>query len=167
MALDLKTRPNTIPWPPLIVVTSCVLGLVLERFVPTGFIFPRWIVLGGRFIIALGLGLDLWAMATMMRAGANILPNRAAGRLVTNGPFAISRNPIYLGNTTLMLGIGLAWNAWWFLPLAICAAALVEMLAIKREEAHLGLLFGPEWAAYAAKTPRWLKWPFSSNAARS
>jgi protein-S-isoprenylcysteine O-methyltransferase Ste14 len=164
LVLDLKTRPNTIPWPPLIFATACVFGLVMERFVPTGVILPRWFVLGGRCIIALGLGLDLWAMATMMLAGANILPNRPAGRLVTNGPFALSRNPIYLGNTTLMLGIGLAWNAFWFLPLAFCAAALVEMLAIRREEAHLALLFGPEWAAYAAKTPRWLKWLFEQRA---
>ena len=160
LALDLKTRPNTIPWPPLIFATACVLGFVLEHIAPIGVLLPRVIVLGGGVAIALGLGLDLWAMATMMLARTNILPNRAAGRLVTQGPFAISRNPIYLGNTTLMFGIGLAWNALWFLPLALCGAALVEMLAIRREEAHLALLFGPEWAAYAAKTPRWLKWPF-------
>lgn len=160
LVLDLKTRPNSIPWPPLIFATACISGFVLERVAPTGAILPRWIVLGGRLAIALGLGLDLWAMATMMLARTNILPNRAAGRLVTYGPFAISRNPIYLGNTTLMLGIGLAWSALWFLPLAICVAALVERLAIRREEAHLALLFGPEWAAYAAATPRWIKWPF-------
>jgi protein-S-isoprenylcysteine O-methyltransferase Ste14 len=59
-----------------------------------------------------------------------------------------------------MLGIGLAWNMLWLLPLAFGAAALVERLAIRREEAHLALLFGPEWAAYAATTARWLKWPF-------
>lgn len=111
-------------------------------------------------VIAIGLGLDLWAMATMMRTRTNILPNRAAGRLVTQGPFAISRNPIYLGNTMLMFGIGLAFNVLWLLPLGICAAALVERLAIRREEAHLALMFGPEWVAYATTTARWLKWPF-------
>ena len=155
MILDLKTRPNSIPWPPLIFAMACLFGFLLER----NAVFPRWLIFGGRAVIALGLGLDLWAMATMALAHTNILPNRAAGRLVTNGPFAFSRNPIYLGNTTLMLGIGLAWSALWFLPLAFCAAALVERLAIRREEAHLALLFGTEWAAYAAKTGRWLKSP--------
>jgi protein-S-isoprenylcysteine O-methyltransferase Ste14 len=160
LRLDLKTRPNTIPWPPLIFATACVLGFVLEHIAPTGVLLPRVIVLGGGLAIALGLGLDLWAMATMMRARTNIWPNRAAGRLVTRGPFAISRNPIYLGNTMLMLGIGLAFNALWLLPLGLCAAALVERLAIRREEAHLALLFGPKWVAYARATARWLKWPF-------
>jgi protein-S-isoprenylcysteine O-methyltransferase Ste14 len=135
------------------------LGFVLEHVAPTGVLLPRVFVLGGGVALALGLGLDLWAMATMMLAHTNILPNRAAGRLVTRGPFAISRNPIYLGNTTLMLGIGLAFHALWLLPLAICAAALVERLAIRREETHLALLFGPEWTAYAKTTARWLTWP--------
>jgi protein-S-isoprenylcysteine O-methyltransferase Ste14 len=56
----------------------------------------------------------------------------------------------YLGNTLLMLGIGLAWGALWFLPPALGAAALVEKLAILREEAHLAMRFGREWETYAA-----------------
>ena len=133
-------------------------GVLLERFVPTGGLTPRWLGFAGRPLIALGLGLDFWAMAIMIVARTNILPNRAAERLVTSGPFAFTRNPIYLGNTLLMFGIGLAWEALWFLPLAFCAAILVENLAIRREEAHLAMRFGPEWETYAASTPRWLKW---------
>jgi len=159
LAFDLKLRPNAIPWPPLIYAIACVCGVLLERFVPTGVLLPRWLVLGGRALMALGLGLDFWAMATMFLARTNIFPHRAARRLVTTGPFAFTRNPIYLGNTVLMLGIGLAWDALWFLPLAFSAAFLVERLAIRREEAHLDLRFGPEWASYATKSPRWLKWP--------
>jgi protein-S-isoprenylcysteine O-methyltransferase Ste14 len=164
LAVDLKTRPNIIPWPPLIFAMACVSGFVLHHIAPIDVLLPRVIVLGGGVVIALGLGLDVWAMATMMQARTNILPNRAAGRLVTRGPFAISRNPIYLGNTVLMFGIGLAFNVLWFLPLAICAAALVERLAIRREETHLAFLFGPEWVAYAKTTARWLKWPFWARA---
>ncbi len=158
MAFDLKLRPNSIPWPPLIYAVAGLCGVLLERFVPTGALLPQWLQIAGGAVMALGLGLDFWAMTTMLLARTNILPNRGAGRLVTSGPFAVTRNPIYLGNTALMLGIGLAWGALWFLPLAFCAAFLVEKLAIRREEAHLAIRFGPEWATYAAATPRWLKW---------
>jgi len=158
LAFDLKSRPNAIPWPPLIYTVACLCGVLLERSVPTGVLLPRWLVIAGRALMALGLGLDFWAMATMMLARTNILPNRTAGHLVTSGPFAFTRNPIYLGNTLLMLGIGLAWGAPWFLPLGFVAAFLVEKLAIRREEAHLAIRFGPEWASYSATTPRWLKW---------
>ncbi|MDX1717154.1 MAG: methyltransferase, partial [Anderseniella sp.] len=43
-------------------------------------------------------------MWTMFSARTNILPHRAADRLVTHGPFALTRNPIYVGNTIAMLG---------------------------------------------------------------
>jgi protein-S-isoprenylcysteine O-methyltransferase Ste14 len=158
LALDLKSRPNFIPWPPLIYAAVFLCGLLLEQLVPTGAHLPQWLVFAGWAFMALGLGLDFWAMVTMVLARTNILPHLPAGRLVTSGPFALTRNPIYLGNTLLMLGIGLAWSALWFLPLALGATVLVEKLAILREEAHLALRFGAEWETYAATAPRWLKW---------
>jgi protein-S-isoprenylcysteine O-methyltransferase Ste14 len=109
----------------------------------------------GWAVIAAGLALDLWAMAVMTRRRANILPHRAATALVTEGPFAWSRNPIYLGNTLLLTGCGLAFGNAWFLAGAAAAAAAVTVLAIRREEAHLAARFGDAWAAYAARTARW------------
>ena len=156
MALDLRARPNSLPWPPIILAAALALGFALERVAPWGALLPGWAASVGYAIAALGLALDVWAMATMTRARTNILPNQAADRLVTSGPFAFSRNPIYLGNTLLTFGVGLAARAPWLLPLAFVAALLVERLAIRREEAHLDAKFGPAWKAYAAATPRWL-----------
>ena len=103
-----------------------------------------------------GLGLDGLAILEMRRHHANILPHRAATALVTTGVFALSRNPIYLGNTELVAGAALAFGNLWFLIFAFIAAAVVEIIAIRREEAHLARLFGAEWNAYAARTPRWI-----------
>ena len=114
MALDLNSRPNRVPWPPLIGGAALALAVLAERAAPLGLGFgpaARW--LGWALIVA-GLGLDLWAMATMARAGVNILPHRAAGGLVAGGPFAFTRNPIYLGNTTALVGVGGAANSLWF-----------------------------------------------------
>ena len=46
-------------------------------------------------------------MRTMSRHRTTILPHRGSAHLVTDGPFSFTRNPIYLGNTMLTLGIGL------------------------------------------------------------
>jgi protein-S-isoprenylcysteine O-methyltransferase Ste14 len=135
---------------------ALILGFALEHIAPSGQTLPGWLVNAGRALVAAGIALDLWAMGAMTSARTNIMPNRGAENLVTSGPFAFSRNPIYLGNTIVTVGIGLGLNALWFLPLAAVAAALVQRLAILREEAHLAARFGPEWTAYAAKTPRWL-----------
>jgi protein-S-isoprenylcysteine O-methyltransferase Ste14 len=112
-------------------------------------------LVGGALLLA-GFGFDLWAIATMRRANTNVMPNRAADLLVTWGPFRFSRNPIYLGNTLLLLGIGLAIGNIWFVIFAFAVAASVDRLAIRREEQHLAARFGDAWTDYAAKTPRWL-----------
>ncbi len=105
--------------------------------------------------MAIGLGLDLWAMVTMQRCKANILPHRPATALVTSGPFAWSRNPIYLGNTLALIGAGLAFSNLWFLPAAALAAFAVLRLAIRREQRHLAERFGPAWETYRGQTLRW------------
>ena len=156
-----KTRetiapPNRIPWPPII------FGLAVTAAVVLGFLYPgpEWLrhpVLSGFgwFLFATGLGFDLFAMFTMQRQRANILPHRAATALVTSGPFAWSRNPIYLGNTVAMIGVAFAFANPWFIPAAFVAAAMVVPLAIRREEAHLAAQFGEAWEAYRRRTNRW------------
>jgi protein-S-isoprenylcysteine O-methyltransferase Ste14 len=103
-----------------------------------------------------GVLLDVSAMVVMARAHTTILPHHAASRLVTAGPFAWTRNPIYLGNTALLAGLGLATPARWFLPIAPAAAFAIDRLAIRREEAHLRARFGAAWDAYARVVPRWI-----------
>ena len=122
---------------------------------------PDWLhatvprVIGWALLLS-GLGLDLAAMIVMTRHRANILPHRSATALVTTGPFAWSRNPIYLGNTIALCGAGLAFANPWFLLTALLAAFAVTRLAIQREEAHLARRFGAAWDAYRRRTGRWL-----------
>jgi protein-S-isoprenylcysteine O-methyltransferase Ste14 len=92
----------------------------------------------------------------MRRRQTNILPHRAAGRLVTTGPFSFTRNPIYVGNATLMAGVGVAFGNLWFVLLGVVSALAVDRLAIRREERHLAARFGQEWIDYASRVPRWL-----------
>ena len=159
MGHDRHATPNTIPWPPLLYGGGAILALLLHRAAP----LPAWWIgahsptvrLLGDFMIIAGLALDIWAMFTMWRRKTNILPHRAATHLVTHGPFALSRNPIYLGNTYLLVGAGLAFGITWFLPIALIAAVLTANLAIAREEAHLNARFGAEWRDYALTVRRW------------
>jgi protein-S-isoprenylcysteine O-methyltransferase Ste14 len=109
----------------------------------------------GWLLFLIGIGFDFVAMFIMQRKRANILPHRPATALVTSGPFAWSRNPIYLGNTIAMIGVAFAFANPWFIPAALISAAVVVPLAIRREEAHLAAQFGDEWAAYQQDTKRW------------
>ena len=162
MPLESGDRPNRIPWPPILYLGGIAAALLLERIWPTGSMFRalplRSLMPAGWLLMACGGLIDLAAMLTLSRNQANILPHRAATRLVTSGPFAVSRNPIYLGNTLLMAGAALAFDNIWLLACGLAAALAVRQLAILREEAHLATRFGDEWHAYAGRTRRWLGW---------
>jgi protein-S-isoprenylcysteine O-methyltransferase Ste14 len=145
--------PNRIPWPPLIFATAVVAGLLAHWVTPLN--LPVALVTPGFVLLAAGLALDVWAMWTMFSARTNILPHRAADRLVTSGPFGLMRNPIYVGNTVATIGLGMALQNGWLLAVAVAAAAFTHRLAVVREEAHLKQKFGKAWDEYAARVKRW------------
>lgn len=162
-------RPNRVPWPPLILVGCAALATLLGRLLPPPPVWPELPgrVVGGGVMLAGGL-LDLWAQRTMRSRRANILPHRAATTLVTTGPFALTRNPLYLGNTLLLAGLAGVLANPWCLVAAAFEVWLVTSLAIRREEAHLAAKFGVAWRDYAQRTPRWLRLrqpPISSRSA--
>ena len=141
----------------MIVVFVVVSALVLNVFVPLLAIPNVWVRNIGGLVVGMGVALDLWAILTMRRANTNILPHRAADRLVTWGPFAFTRNPIYVGNTLVMLGAGFWFGNLWFVLFGLVGAFVVDRLAIRREELHLAALFGDRWMEYSSRVPRWLR----------
>lgn len=152
-------RANTFPWPPVIYVSALAAGFLLDRLVPLPWIGPPLVELlfaFGWLLAAAGLVLALAAIRTLRRAGTGILPHAETTHLVTRGPFALTRNPIYLGNTTILVGIGLIAGSPWFLALAPAAAFLTRKLVIEREEKHLKLKFAKSYRDYARRVRRWI-----------
>lgn len=156
MKFDVAERPNILPWPPLIYAAAAVAAYGLGKLLPLALPPDRAVRYAGAALAGAGLALDFSAMAVMWRARTNIFPHRGADALITSGPFRWTRNPIYLGNTLMMLGLSLGLDNLWFAALGLAAAALVHHLAIRREEIHLAQRFGEAWRSYATRTPRWL-----------
>ncbi|WP_436495989.1 methyltransferase family protein [Actinokineospora sp. HUAS TT18] len=99
--------------------------------------------------LAAGLGLNVWAVRARGEGDID-----APDRLVTAGPYALTRNPMYVGWSLLHLGAGLAARSPWLLAGWPVAAALVHR-AVLREERQLAALFGDEHAGYARRVPRY------------
>lgn len=159
MGQDFSARPNTVPWPPIIYFAVALAALGLGAAWPLASPPPtsvRWLRIAGAAIAAGGTALDVAAMLAMRRARTNILPHRGADRLLTDGVFALTRNPIYVGNTLLLSGVGVALPSAWMVAGALLAALLVDRLAIRREERHLSARFGRAYADYVARVPRWI-----------
>jgi protein-S-isoprenylcysteine O-methyltransferase Ste14 len=156
---DIQTRPNRVPWPPIIYLAAIAVSIALGLLFPLPWIsapLSDILFAAGWLLVAAMVALDFSAMRTMARAKTTIMPNKASEHLVTTGAFSITRNPIYLGNTLLMLGVGLITGIAWFLPLAIVAAFATQKLAIEREERHLEARFGKKYRDYAKRVRRWI-----------
>lgn len=112
----------------------------------------RWEMLA---LVAAGMLLRAWAGAHLGLHGNG--PRAEAPSLVTSGPYAFSRNPLYLSN--LAIGVGLVFFAHALSPettVAFLAFLLVHHVVLARwEEKHLRTLWPAEYEAYAAATPRW------------
>lgn len=117
------------------------------------FFLTDWV---GGVLIAAGLALMVWALAAFRAHQTTAVPHNTPARIITTGPFARSRNPIYLGDVMVLTGVVLWWGAW---PSLLLIPLFVWVLArrfIAPEEARMKESFGAEFDAFAEKTPRWL-----------
>ena len=143
--------------PPVWLLAFGLAAWAIARWDPLGLTFGgAWADLAAGLLIGGGLLLILVAVAQMRQARTAILPRREASALVTNGAFARSRNPIYLGMALILLGWTLRLDAPLALPLLPVFIWLIERRFILPEEESLSRRFPAAWARYAQATRRWL-----------
>jgi protein-S-isoprenylcysteine O-methyltransferase Ste14 len=146
--------------PPLLFILPLLTGFVLQYFVPTRIVTGvdpvRTIRLVGWAEIVIAIALFVWAVSTFKRLQTPIIPVRPARTLVEEGPFKLSRNPIYVAFTVLYLGITFVANALWPLVFLPEAVILVYLFAIKLEEAYLQREFGGAYTEYCSRVRRWI-----------
>ena len=152
-------RPSRFPWPPLIYLAATALAVLLHYLLPLPWIaglLGEILFAVGWLLVAAALAIDVAALRAMRRARTTIMPHRASEHLVTAGPFGLTRNPIYVANTMILIGIGLIAGIVWFLIAAPLAAYATTKLAIEGEERHLEARFGKKYRDYRKKVRRWL-----------
>lgn len=157
--IDAQEKPGWLPWPPLIYLFSIVVAVLLGLFYPlpwiTGLLADLLFVIGLLLILAV-LALWVTTFRAMFRAKTTINPNGTPTHLLTSGPFSLSRNPIYLADSLLMIGVGLIGGLAWFIVLAFAASYAVSMVAIRREEKVLRQKFGKKYRDYERTVRRWI-----------
>ena len=151
-------RPSTVPWPPIILAGVVVAAVALGYLAPVA--WPGTDDLAARTIgLAIGVAgvaLLVWAIVTLRRHGTTVLPDVGATTLVTDGPYWRYRNPIYLADAMVLLGIAELTKNVWFVAATVGFVALVTWLAILPEERHLERRFGKAYTDYKAKSRRWI-----------
>jgi len=80
----------------------------------------------------------------------------AGHELITDGPYRVVRNPIYLGMFGIMIATGLVLATWWALLMAIAVFLIGNQIRVKEEERLLGETFGQQFVDYAKRVPAFL-----------
>lgn len=143
--------------PPLIYLGMLLLGLALDRVLPWVMTVERTARLAGAVIlIAAGAALLLAASDLFRRRGTEVRPWLPSAVLVDAGPYAVTRNPMYLGMALLYLGIALGLASIGMLILFLPLVAIIQTQVIAREERYLTARFGEAYSAYRARVRRWL-----------
>jgi protein-S-isoprenylcysteine O-methyltransferase Ste14 len=152
--------PNIRIPPPLLFLFPMLTGFLVQHFVPihivSGPASVRTLRMVGVAEIVIALVLMGWAVATFARLRTPVVPIRRARTLVEEGPFRLTRNPMYLGFMVLYVGIVFVANALWPLVFLPEAVALTYLFAIKLEEDYLTREFGEAYTGYRARVRRWL-----------
>lgn len=122
------------------IATSAVLaGVFLALAHPT----PRSILFGLPFVL-LGEVVRTWSSGYI----------RKDNTLATDGPYSLTRNPLYLGNFVLGFGFALMANSWWVLLAFLVVFLLIYDATIEEEERKLLKRFGETFLQYCREVPR-------------
>jgi protein-S-isoprenylcysteine O-methyltransferase Ste14 len=136
--------------------TGLFLGWRIQRHTPWGFMLSTTGHELAWGLLALSLILMLWAALTIWLRHTTVNPYGGASSLVTTGPFAFSRNPIYLADMLGYVAITGLMGSWWPVCFMPAVWAIMRYSVIRHEEAHLNAKFGEEYVQYCTRVHRWL-----------
>jgi protein-S-isoprenylcysteine O-methyltransferase Ste14 len=145
--------------PPRLFFGALLLGVVLDRLLPSPFSVPRtgllhWILPVS--LILLGLAFAAAGIRNFSRASTPVPTREPTRALVTTGIHRWTRNPIYLGMFLLYAGIALAVHSSWALVLTAPLALTIRHGVVAREETYLERRFGDAYRDYRTRVRRWL-----------
>jgi protein-S-isoprenylcysteine O-methyltransferase Ste14 len=123
--------------------------------VPLGFAFTAlylWLAMPTAISIQIGLALIIPGLAIRALASGHVQKNE---RLTTSGPYAYTRNPLYLGSLILAVGFAISARNWWIGAGLVLMFLAIYLPVIRGEEEFLREHF-PEFAEYARQVPRLL-----------
>lgn len=109
-------------------------------------------------LMCLSIGFAAGAVRTLGRqwaVGARVIE---AHKLVTTGPYAWVRHPIYAGMGGMLIASGLVLSSWWALAIAIAFYGAGTIIRVRVEEKLLLEVFGEEYRVYRARVPAVFPW---------
>ena len=155
---DIKDRAS-IPMPPPLIFLACLgMGILLEYLFPFRFISGAWplrIIIGCFLFIVSGL-MAVSAFIALIKNKTPFNTAKPTKKIVSEGSFRFSRNPMYLALLLLSGGAAIVTGSVWLVLALLILFVSLERFAIRPEEKYLTDKFGKNYLNYKASVRRWL-----------
>jgi protein-S-isoprenylcysteine O-methyltransferase Ste14 len=141
--------------PPTYLFVYLILAFIFHFFFPIINTTNFYRYFGIVFII-IGLAINIWTDGLFKKEKTTVKPNKAPSKLITEGPFRLSRHPMYLGFVLLLIGIAIILGS-----LSSFVAPLMMFITLERkfipiEEKQMEKCFGEKYLEYKCRVRRWL-----------
>jgi len=118
------------------------------------------ILFAGLAVLGAGASVYAWCIWDFAAFGRGTpLPLDPPGRLVVRGLYRHTRNPMYVGVLTAILGWAILFRSAVLLVYAVAVGTCFQLFIVFYEEPHLRRAFGREYEDYTARVSRWLPAP--------
>jgi protein-S-isoprenylcysteine O-methyltransferase Ste14 len=136
----------------ILLVTSVLLNFVfpVPAFLSPPFTYSGFLIIGFGFVMA------LWSRSLFLKNSTTLQLYEEPTSLVTTGPFRLSRNPIYLGMASILLGVAVVQGTPVALAFPVIFVMLIEFFIIPGEEQNLEKIFGERYREYKKNVRRWI-----------
>jgi len=141
--------------PPLLAVTLLLVTLALHFMLPEERTVG-WEQVIGLLLVAAGAGLSSFAAAIFSARDTTKKPWGEPAKFVVQAPFTWTRNPMYLGIVTVLLGMAIFFGSIAMLLAPAVFFAVIDRMVIPREEETMERLFGQDYVAYKDRVRRWI-----------
>jgi len=142
--------------PPSFLLISLLLILVLHFTIPImSLVSTPYNYLGIFFIIFGGI-MNIWTDLLFKKNNTNVKPDKMPAYLITDGPFKISRHPMYLGMFSILLGISIFFGSLVTIFPLIIFIIIIEAKFIPLEEKNTEKIFNKKYKDYKRQVRRWI-----------
>jgi protein-S-isoprenylcysteine O-methyltransferase Ste14 len=142
--------------PPLLYAGGVGLTLLLRWVWSIPIASHPAVVWAGIIVLGAGIALNLLGVYGMRRAKTPINPYQETKTVIASGAFRISRNPIYVGLTLIVVGLTLILDTFWGLIVLVPVLIVMHYGVVLREERYLRAKFGEPYRQYCEAVRRYL-----------
>lgn len=143
-------------WPPVSVGAPWLAGYGVEQALWPSAALGTWAAVAGWVVLVVFAVWNGWSLALFARGRTGLLPGQVTTRLLTSGPYRLTRNPLYIGMLLLHVGGALVLGSLGALVTLPLAWAGMHWGAVLPEEQYLRTQLGEPYEEYRRRVPRWV-----------